>query len=202
MYSPTPKKLYSEACERNKRPILSVLRGVFSEARTVLEIGSGTGQHAVYFSRHLPHLRWQPSDLGTHFSSIEAWAAEAALPNLLSPLVLDVAQRPWQTEVVDGVFSANTAHIMSWPEVEDLFCGVAEVLAENGQFCLYGPFSRGGRHSSASNFQFDAMLRSRDAVMGIRDLDNLLVLGEAAGLRLNRSIPMPANNEIMIWVHA
>lgn len=202
MYSPNARKLYSEACERNKRPILSVLRGVFSEARKVLEIGSGTGQHAVYFSRHLAYLSWQPSDLDTYFSSIVAWSEDAALPNLLPPLELNVTERPWPIDTVDGVFSANTVHIMSWPEVEALFHGVADVLAADGQFCLYGPFSRGGRHGSASNLQFDAMLRSRDPVMGIRDLDDLQALGEATGLRLNRSIPMPANNEIMIWVHA
>ena len=129
-------KQYSEACEENKRPIIGVIREAFSGSRQILEIGSGSGQHAVYFSSELPHLRWQPSDRACNHASISAWRAEFALDNVLPPLSLDVSCDPWPETRYDGVFSANTAHIMAWPAVEDMFSGIGKLLAEGGSFCL------------------------------------------------------------------
>lgn len=160
---------YSAAAERNQGPLLTVLREVFPQPGLILEIGSGTGQHAVHFARHLPWLRWQPSDQASYLDAVRSWTVPAALPNLLSPLELDVT-RPWPIERADGVFSANTAHIMGWPAVEAMFAGVARILPEGGRFALYGPFNYGGEFTSDSNRQFDAMLRARDPEMGLRDL--------------------------------
>jgi SAM-dependent methyltransferase len=191
-------KPYSEACEENKRPILDVIGPLFREARRLLEIGSGTGQHAVFFAAALPHLIWQTSDCAHNLPGISAWLDEAALPNLPPSLMLDVTG-PWPDERFDAVFSANTAHIMSEPEVGGMFDGVGRVLAEGGHFALYGPFNIGGRYTSESNARFDAMLRSRDPSMGIRDLDLLIELGRDNGLELIADHPMPVNNRTLVW---
>ena len=162
-------KPFAAACERNKAPILDVLRERFADRRHVLEIGSGTGQHAVHFAAALPHLQWQCTELEQNLPGLRLWLDEAALPNLLPPLVLDVKQPlpagPW-----DAVFSANTLHIMGWPEVERLFDGLALRLPLQGLLTVYGPFNLGGRFTSESNARFDAQLRSADARRGIRDL--------------------------------
>jgi cyclopropane fatty-acyl-phospholipid synthase-like methyltransferase len=176
-----------------------VLRTELALTRSVLEIGSGTGQHAVHFARHLPHLTWQPTDLAENHPSIRAWAAEAGLENLREPLVLDVSHRPWPVTCADAVFTANTAHIVSWPAVEAMFAGVGAVLPPGGRFCLYGPFSYGGRHTSASNVQFDAMLRARDPQSGVRDFEALAACAHEAGLVLRADHAMPANNRILVW---
>jgi cyclopropane fatty-acyl-phospholipid synthase-like methyltransferase len=192
-------KPYAEACEQNKEPILALLREVLADARTVLEIGSGTGQHAVHFGRALPHLTWITSDLPAHHAGIRAWVEEAGLPNVLAPLALDVAQQPWPVPPVDAVFSANTAHIMAWPQVERLFAGVGRVLVPGGVFCLYGPFSYGGRHTAESNARFDRWLRLRDAASGVRDFEALDRLATAAGLALLHDQEMPVNNRTLVW---
>lgn len=192
-------KPFSEACEQNKAPILAVLRNIFTRPGVILEIGSGTGQHAVHFARHLPHLIWQPTDLVEHLPGIELWLADTPLPNLRPPLALDVACQPWPWEIVEGVFSANTAHIMSWPEVEALFHGIGQILAAEGFFCLYGPFNYGGRYTSASNAQFDAWLKIRDPRSGIRDIDALNKLAGQASLVLAEDYAMPANNRTLVW---
>ncbi len=191
-------KPYSEACEENKRPILDVIRPLLRETRRLLEIGSGTGQHAVFFAAALPHLIWQTSDCARNLPGIRAWLDEAALPNLPPSLMLDV-MGPWPDERFDAVFSANTAHIMSEPEVGAMFDGVGRILAEGGYFTLYGPFNIGGRYTSESNARFDAMLRSRDPSMGIRDLDLLIELGRDNGLELTADHPMPVNNRTLVW---
>jgi len=191
-------KPYSQACENNKQPILEVLRPVLPET-TVLEIGSGTGQHAVHFGTHLPHLEWQPTDRADYLPGIRAWLAEADLPNVREPLELDVTQERWPVDAAGAVFSANSAHIMGWPEVERMFEGVAERLPGGGPFCLYGPFAYGGEHTSASNARFDAQLRQRDARMGIRDREALERLGAAVGLALEADHAMPANNRTLVW---
>ena len=192
-------KQFSEACEENKDPILAVLQREFADCRTVLEIGSGTGQHAVYFSRHLPHLTWQPSDLEAQHASIDAWRAEAGLPNLLPPLPLDVAREDWPACDVDGVFSANTTHIMAWPAVVSMFAGIGRLLKTNGVFCLYGPFNYPRRYTSESNASFDVWLKQRDPLSGLRDFGDLEALAIANGLSLSRDYAMPVNNRLLVW---
>ncbi|HKJ72175.1 MAG TPA: DUF938 domain-containing protein [Gammaproteobacteria bacterium] len=195
----TATKPFSQACENNKDPILDVLRRVFPNPGRVVEIGSGTGQHAVHFGRHLPHLQWQPTDVADNLPGIRAWLAEAGLPNVAAPLELDVGDGPWPVSHADGVFSANTVHIMGWPEVESLFRGVAGLLPPGGAFCLYGPFAYGGEHTSDSNARFDASLRGRDPRMGIRDRDLLERLAGSQGLVLEADHAMPANNRTLVW---
>jgi SAM-dependent methyltransferase len=192
-------KQYSDACEENKDPILAVLREELAGCRLVLEIGSGTGQHAVYFSRHLPHLSWQPSDLAVNHASIEAWRREAELPNLLPPLLLDVAREQWPDCDVDAVFSANTTHIMDWPEVVAMFAGVGALLKTGGIFCLYGPFNYNSRYTSDSNARFDRLLKQRDPRSGLKDVEDLLKQATAAGLHLVRDHDMPVNNRLLVW---
>ena len=191
-------KPFSLASEENKAPILAVIEPLFAKARRVLEIGSGTGQHAVHFAARLPHLTWQTSDVPVHLPGIRMWLAEAQLPNLPDPLSLDVTG-DWPAGPFDGVFSANTAHIMAAPEVALMFLGVGRILAPDGSFALYGPFSDGGRHTSESNARFDASLKARDPRMGVRDLDDLRALADRAGLELRADHPMPVNNRTLVW---
>lgn len=193
-------KSYSEACEQNKEPILAVLREVFTEPGLILEIGAGTGQHAVHFAWALPHLDWQPTDQAPYLPGIRQWIAEANLPNLRPPLELDVCCEPWPIAQTAGVFSANTAHIMHWPAVESLFRGVGRVLQPGGAFCLYGPFNYDGRYTSASNAQFDALLKQRDPASGLRDFADLDRLARDNRLRFQRDYPMPVNNRTLVWV--
>lgn len=193
-------KPYSEACEQNKDPILKVLREVFSEPGLILEIGAGTGQHAVHFARELPHLDWQPTDQADYLPGIWMWVAEAGLSNLRPPLALDACCEPWPVTQAGGVFSANTTHIMNWPAVEGLFRGVGRALQPGGAFCLYGPFNYGGCYTSASNAEFDAFLKDRDPASGIRDFDDLDRLARENGLRLLRDYSMPVNNRTLVWV--
>lgn len=192
-------KQYSDACEENKDPILAVLREELADCRSVLEIGSGTGQHAVHFSRHLPHLSWQPSDLAANHASIEAWRREAGLPNLLPPLLLDVAAASWPACDFDAVFSANTTHIMAWPEVIAMIAGIAGLLKSGGIFCLYGPFNYNGGYTSASNARFDQWLKQRDPRSGLRNVEDLVERASAGGLRLIRDHAMPVNNRLLVW---
>ena len=196
MAEPRP---WSEACERNKAPILAVLEVVFDQPGRVLEIGSGTGQHAVHFAAGLPHIDWQPSEVAANLPGLRQWTDPAGLDNLHPPLALDVAAGPWPPDVVDGVFSANTAHIMSWPEVVAMFLGVGRILRPGGCFCLYGPFHYGGRPTSDSNARFDQQLRQRDPAMGIRDFDALAVVAGRAGLHCRADHAMPANNRLLVW---
>jgi SAM-dependent methyltransferase len=193
-------KPYSEACDQNREPILEVIRPLFATTRLVLEIGSGTGQHAVYFARHLPRLTWVPSDRAQYLPGIRAWIDEASPTNLRLPLELDVGSGAWPLEEpVDGVFSANTTHIMHWPEVETLFALVGTHLAPGGRFALYGPFNYGNHFTSPSNARFDAWLKSRDPDRGIRNFEDLQCIAETAGLTLEQDYAMPANNRILCW---
>jgi cyclopropane fatty-acyl-phospholipid synthase-like methyltransferase len=189
----------SEACERNSEPILAVLREVFADRRKVLEIGSGTGQHAVHFAAGLPHLVWQPSDLPEHLPGIRVWCDEAALANLSAPVVLDLNQNPWPDTGADAVFSANTLHIVSWLEVQRLFERVGQMLPARGVLVLYGPFAYGGRHTSRSNARFDLLLRERDPRSGVRNFEDVDGLARAHGLSLVRDVAMPANNRTLVW---
>lgn len=192
-------KSFSPACERNRVPILAVLRDVLAHASHVLEIGSGTGQHAVYFGAHLPHLTWQTSDLPSSHASILAWIAQAQLPNVLPPLVLDAGSSSWPEGPFDAVFTANTCHIMAWREVESMFTHIGRLLPQGGLACVYGPFNYGGHFTSASNAEFDAALRERAAHMGIRDFEALDRLAIANGMTLLKDDEMPANNRLLVW---
>lgn len=192
-------KPFSEACEENKTPILDVIRPLFQTCREVLEIGSGTGQHAVHFAANLPHLTWHTSDVAVYHSGIQMWLDEARLPNTRPPLCLDVMCDPWPTLKVDAVYSANTTHIMGWPEVEALFAGVGQLLPEGGLFVLYGPFNYGGQYTSASNARFDHWLKQRDPQSGIRDFDDLNRLAGQAGMGFLQDVEMPVNNRILVW---
>lgn len=191
-------KPFSEACERNREPILAVLKRIFADRKRVLEIGSGTGQHAAYFAPALPHLVWQPSDVAEHLPGIRMWVEEAGVPNLRSPLELDV-DRAWPDTFADGVFSANTCHIMSWAQVERLFGGVGHRLPAGGVFALYGPFNYAGRHTSESNARFDAMLRERDPLSGLRDAEAIVAIAEREYLSKKEDVAMPANNRLLIF---
>ena len=196
---PHVTKPFSQACERNQEPILDILRDVLTHSVEVLEIGSGTGQHAVFFARHLPHLLWQTSDLPEQHPGIHAWIAEAALPNVRAPLDIDVDAAVWPVRDMDAVFSANTAHIVGWPQVQHLFQGVGRTLKPGGLLCLYGPFNYAGHFTSDSNAQFDVWLKQRDPRSGIRDFEALDALAAAEGMRLAQDVVMPANNRILVW---
>lgn len=193
------------SCARNRDPILEVLRVHFAEANNVLEIGSGTGQHAVHFAAAMPWLQWQCTDRAEHLPGIRAWLDEAALPNTPAPVELDVAHGSWPSACFDAAFSANTLHIMGWEEVEALFVDLGEMLAfapaATTPFTLavYGPFNYGGDFTSDSNRVFDSSLRARDPRMGIRDFEAVDVLARAIGLRLIADVSMPANNRTLVW---
>ncbi|HEX22711.1 MAG TPA: DUF938 domain-containing protein [Chromatiales bacterium] len=192
-------KPFAESCEQNKHPILTVLREEFAQASEILEIGSGTGQHAVFFAHALPHLHWQTSDCSENHPGILAWLSEDGGSNVHLPLALDVNYDPWPRHLYDGIFSANTVHIMAWTEVEKLFAGVGQVLAPGGRFCLYGPFNRDGKFTSESNARFDVWLKQRDPKSGIRDRAELDGLARKQGLQRVADHEMPANNRILVW---
>jgi hypothetical protein len=183
-------KPFSEASERNRAPILAILKRVFKTSRRVLEIGSGTGQHAACFAAELPHLVWQASDVGENLPAIREWVSHPA------PIELNV-DAAWPRIEADAVFSANTCHIMSWPQVERMFAGIGRIAP--AVFALYGPFNYNGRPTSESNARFDAMLRSRDPASGLRDFEAISALAESAGLVLQEDNAMPANNRLLVF---
>jgi cyclopropane fatty-acyl-phospholipid synthase-like methyltransferase len=193
---------FSQACENNKVPILEALQEVFNAQGTVLEIGTGTGQHAVYFAQSMPHLQWQPTDHPDAAEFCRPRLEQAALPNILPVIELDVGTDDWPAEPFTWVFSANTAHIMGWSEVEQMFHHIRRRLPQNGAFCLYGPFNSQGRYSSESNRQFDRHLRARAVSMGIRDLEDIGALAKRTGLILAENYSMPANNRLLVLKRA
>lgn len=190
---------FSEACERNKDPILDVLKDAFILCSNVLEIGSGTGQHAVYFGINLPHIQWQPSDLKENLDHVRERIELEGTQNIRSPLELDVASLPWGIKGFDGVFTANTLHIMPAENTEKLFEGINEVLVPGGRLCIYGPFKYRGRFTSDSNERFDQLLKQRDPLSGIRDFEFVNRLASGHGLILLADHAMPANNQCIIW---
>ena len=191
-------KPFAASCERNKAPILQVLLPLYARVTRVLEIGSGTGQHALHFAAAMPHLLWQCSDVPAHLPGMRLWLDESALPNLPPPLALDVNQGlPGGS--YDAVFTANTLHIMGWSEVQSLFGGLATLLPPGGLFTAYGPFNLGGRFTSEGNARFDAELRQADPRRGIRDLQAVDALARTAGLQMLNDEPMPANNRCVSW---
>ena len=186
------------SCERNREPILGVLQAYFHDRRTVLEIGSGTGQHAIFFAAALPHLIWQTSDREENLPGITAWLAEAALPNTPSPLAFDVLQAS-PSQRFDAIFSANTLHIMPWEAVEQLFAGLPEILAAEAKLAIYGPFNYGGNFTSESNAAFDGWLKERAPHQGIRDFEKVNALAKRAGLSLLEDRALPSNNRCLVW---
>jgi cyclopropane fatty-acyl-phospholipid synthase-like methyltransferase len=191
---------FSEACERNKAPILEVLRVAFADRTQILEIGSGTGQHAVHFAAHLTHLTWHPTEQLAYLADLAARVKLEGPRNLRQPTVLDVKQTIWPLRSVDAIFSANTLHIMSWAEVEAMFRGVDIVLSAHGIVCIYGPFRYAGRHTSDSNRDFDLMLKERDPLSGLRDLTDVSALAERHALKLRADHDLPANNRLLEFV--
>ena len=206
----TADKPFSPSCERNREPILAVLRQHFADRHHVLEIGGGTGQHAVFFAEAMPWLTWQCSDRAESLPGIRMWLDEAGLPNTPPPIELDVTQ-PWPAHPTDGsgnprgqggwdaVFSANTLHIMAWPQVVAFFAGIGAALADDGTLVVYGPFNYAGAHTSDSNREFDGWLKARDPHSGIRDFAAVDALAQAIGLRLVADVAMPANNRCIVW---
>jgi cyclopropane fatty-acyl-phospholipid synthase-like methyltransferase len=192
-------KPHAPSCERNQAPILEVLRGAFSDRKQVLEVGSGTGQHAVFFGAAMPWLTWQTADMAESLPGIRMWLDEAGLPNVLQPMELQAAG-PWPRGPYDAVFSANTLHIMSWEDVQKLFAGLDGVMADDAVLAVYGPFNYGGKFSSASNAEFDVWLKQKySAASGIRDFEAVNALAESIGLKLLADNPMPANNRTLVW---
>lgn len=192
-------KPFADACERNREPILEVIQPLLSGLNTLLEIGSGTGQHAVYFSEKLPQLCWQTSDLVENHVGIELWRAESGLNNILPPIALDVLSDPWPNQLFDAIYSANTAHIMPWRAVEKMFIEGSKKLVKNGLFILYGPFNYNGDFTSDSNKQFEVWLKSVSPERGIRDFEALRDLAQTNALSFIKDYPMPANNRILVW---
>jgi SAM-dependent methyltransferase len=190
---------FSAACERNKDPILEVLRIRFADRTQVLEIGSGTGQHAVYFAGALAHLTWHPTEQLAYLADLAERVKLEGPHNLKVPTLLDVRQAVWPLRSVDAIFTANTLHIMSWPEVVALYRGLGAVLAPGGVFCAYGPFRYEGRYTSDSNREFDRMLQERDPNSGLRDIREVTILAEEYGLRLDADHDLPANNRLLIF---
>lgn len=218
------EKPFSVSCERNRDPILAVLRTQFADSTRVLEIGSGTGQHAVHFAAAMPWLTWQCSDVAGNLPGIGVWLDQAGLANTPAPIELDVARGPWPDHKFDAVFSANAVHIMGWAQVEALFEGLTDVLhdgrdgvrpssapsghlrpASRGEgnsqsiVVLYGPFNYNGDYSSDSNRTFDGWLKARDPRSGIRDFEAVDALARGIGLQLADDIAMPANNRCLVW---
>jgi cyclopropane fatty-acyl-phospholipid synthase-like methyltransferase len=192
-------KPYSAACERNRDPILAVLRTHFADRRRVLEIGSGTGQHAVHFAAAMPQVLWQTSDRAENLPGVQQWLDEAGLPNTPPPLAVDVAGATWPRDSYDAVFSANTLHIMSWEEVAALFAALPQVTTADAKLAIYGPFNYDGKYTSESNAGFDASLKARAPQMGIRDFAAVDALAHAAGFALVDDVAMPANNRSLVW---
>ncbi len=193
-------KPYSAACDNNQHAILSIIEDLFANCRRILEIGSGTGQHAVFFADKLRHLSWQTSDLQENHEGIKLWLNEAGLNNTLPPLMLDVTQADWPMVEADVVFSANAVHIMGWDAVKAMIAGVGKLLSEGGLLVLYGPFNYNNSYSSESNASFDVWLKQRNPESGIRNFEDLESLAAAAGMYLQDDYAMPANNRILCWV--
>lgn len=193
-------KPFAPACERNREPIAAQLAEYLPRPARVLEIGSGTGQHAVHFAQRFPELSWQCSDLPENLPGIRAWLEEAGLPNTPEPLPWDVCAPPGNPPSYEAVFTANTLHIMPWTAVEALFTGLPEWLRPGGRLLVYGPFRYNGRYTSDSNREFDAWLQAQNPSQGIRDMAAITTLADAAGLRLLADHRLPANNQFQVWM--
>ncbi len=190
---------HSESCERNKQAILGVLRATVAGGSRLLELGSGTGQHVVYFAAQMPDTTWQPSDTGDILAGLATRIEREAPENVAAPVEIDVRMRPWPVGTFNVVFSANMLHFMSQDCVREFFRGVGEVLEPTGLLIIYGPFNYDGRYTSVSNERFDQWLKNGDPERAIRDFEWVNELAEAQSLRLLQDAAMPANNRTLVW---
>ena len=192
-------KPFSQSCENNKQYILDIIRGEFTPGNVVLEIGSYTAQHILYFADAMPAVKWQPSDTPENLPILQAGLAGHTLANISPPVALDVSQETWPVARVDGIFSANTLHIMPYEHVELLFRGAGHVLNAGGKLCVYGPFKYNGDFTTPSNASFDVWLKQRDHRSGVRDFEQVDIWANMAGLLLLADHAMPANNQLLVW---
>lgn len=190
-------RAFSQACENNKNPIFNILSAQLKQVSNVLEIGSGTAQHAIFFTTLLPNLTWQTTDQGEYFSKLQELIEQQQSSQLPEPLQLDVNQAIWPVQNCEFIFTANTLHIMPWSCVEKLFLGIKSTLAEEGHFYLYGPFNYNGQYTSKSNQEFDLRLKETNQLSGIRDIEKILQLAKNAQLELLVDHEMPANNRLL-----
>jgi hypothetical protein len=195
-----PLKQSWPAPERNKQPIFEVLQRVLPPGGTLLEVSSGSGQHAAYFAAQFPALVWQPSDVDDdNIASIRGWVDEVALPNLRAPLKLDVCAAEWGVGTLEAIFNANMIHIAPWECCVGLIAGAGRHLAPGGVLVMYGPFRIGGAHTAPSNAEFDQSLKARDARWGVRDVEAVVALADAAGMQFEQRVAMPANNQTLVF---
>jgi cyclopropane fatty-acyl-phospholipid synthase-like methyltransferase len=196
-------KPYAPSCDRNREPILSVIRPLLADRQRLLELGSGTGQHAAWLAAQMPHLRWQTTERPGHLDGIHQWLADAGLPNTPPPMALDVAASPWPlpAQPFDAAFTANTLHYMPWEAVQALFAQLPQHLSPGALFIAYGPFRIDGQHTSDSNVQFDGWLAGVDPRYAVRDLGEVDALAQSGGLQLEARHAMPANNFCVVWRH-
>lgn len=197
-----PTLPHAPATARNRDPILAVLSRCFADRRRVLEIGSGTGEHAVHFAAAMPWLTWRCSERADMLLAVQAWLDHAGLANTPAAIELDAAALPWPVQGVDALFSANTLHIMGWHEVERMFDGLRDALQADATLAIYGPFNYGGRFTSDSNAAFDASLKATDPHRGIHDFEAVDALARKAGFTLVDDVAMPANNRTLVWRRA
>jgi cyclopropane fatty-acyl-phospholipid synthase-like methyltransferase len=190
-------KPYAESCDQNKQPILEIIMPILATANSVLEIGSGTGQHAVYFAGKMPHLTWYTSDCLPYIEGINMWLQEAELTNVVAPVELNVTTSPWPDLKVDAVFTANSLHIMGEEDVIHFMACAGQLLKPQGELLIYGPFNYNGKYTSESNRRFDQWLKSRDINSGIKSFENLSLLAADNGMQLVSDYTMPANNRIL-----
>jgi len=190
---------FSESAESNKDSILKIISKIFTDETCVLEIGSGTGQHAVYFTEQLPHLTWQPTELKDKIQGIKMWLETAKHNRILEPQLLDVTKDCQMQKKYQYVFTANTAHFIAWSEVQAMFCVVGKLLSPGGFFVQYGPFNYQGRFTSESNEKFDQWLKAEDPNRGIRNFEDLTSLATENGVQLFKDYEMPANNRTLVW---
>ena len=190
---------FSQACENNKDPILAHLRALLTGCQSVLEIGGGTGQHALYFAQSLPYLNWHSSDMTSNLDGLARRIVHASMENLPEPIRLDVDHRPWACGRFDAVFTANSLHIMSEDSVENFFAEISDHMNAQAQLLVYGPFKYEGEFTTPSNASFDEWLKERNPVSGVRDFEWINALAHRAGLRLKQDLNMPANNQLLVW---
>ena len=195
-------KPFSQSCENNKQYILDIICHEYHAGSRVLEIGSGTAQHVTHFAAAMPTVQWLPSDLPRNLATVQAGLADCILRNIAAPVALDVAAEAWPVAEVDGIFTANTLHIMSEAHVDMFFRGVKRALRPGGTLCVYGPFKYGGEFTTPSNARFDAWLKERDPLSGVRDFERIDALAQAAGLLLHADHALPANNQLLVWRRA
>ncbi|MDG2091172.1 MAG: DUF938 domain-containing protein [Gammaproteobacteria bacterium] len=193
------KKPFSQACENNKQPILEVIASYFRPGDRIIEIGSGTGQHALYFCQNLPKVNWIPCEIPENMDMLAAGLAGEGLQNIMPSEVVDVRQQEWPVRELDGLYSANCLHIMPAAFNDDFFRGAGEVLVPGATLCVYGPFKYQGEFTSDSNAGFDEWLKNRDPLSGIRDFEKINQLAEDNAFKLIEDRAMPANNQCLIW---